>query len=216
MSRNAPVQRLRLIAAGVILHFSVGALAGPRLEPVSGASPGTKSLPAVAAGRVGASGQYQWPGLYFEARFTAPRVYFSIGSGDVILRVLVDGTSVGTLVKPMPGAYVIDGLADQAHLVRIEAVTESQSAPNTFGGFSLPAAGKPLRMARRRHQIEFIGDSHTVGYGNTSQTRECTQDDVWKTTDSSRAFGATVARHYDADYQINAISGRGVVRNYNG
>src|SRR6185312_14756892 len=65
-------------------------------------------------------------------------------------------------------------------------------------------------------QIEFIGDSHTVGYGNTSRTRECTQDDVWKTTDNSQSFGPLIAGHYAADYQINAISGRGIVRNYNG
>ena len=32
----------------------------------------------------------------------------------------------------------------------------------------------------------------------------------------TKVFGAVTANHYGADYQINAISGRGVVRNYNG
>jgi lysophospholipase L1-like esterase len=71
-------------------------------------------------------------------------------------------------------------------------------------------------MEPRQLKIEFIGDSHTVGYGNTSASRDCTGDEVWATTDNSRAFGARIAAHYDADYQINAISGRGIVRNYNG
>jgi lysophospholipase L1-like esterase len=64
--------------------------------------------------------------------------------------------------------------------------------------------------------MEFIGDSHTVGYGNTSHSRDCTEDEVWATTDTSQAFGPKIAKHYAADYQINAISGRGIVRNYDG
>ncbi len=39
---------------------------------------------------------------------------------------------------------------------------------------------------------------------------------MWSDTDDTQSFGAVTAAHYDADYQINAISGRGVVRNYNG
>jgi lysophospholipase L1-like esterase len=217
MHGKEPLPCLRfVIACPGLMLFSMLAFSAPRLSLVSAPPSDLKSLPALAAGRVGASGQYQWPGLYFEARFTGHSVYFTTGPGDVIVHALVDGESAGTLVKPVTGTYLIDGLAGGAHLIRVEAVTESQSAPNTFGGFALAADGKPLPLSRRKRQIEFIGDSHTVGYGNTSPTRDCTSDDVWKTTDSSRAFAATVARHYEADYQVNAISGRGVVRNYDG
>ena len=100
--------------------------------------------------------------------------------------------------------------------MRVDAVTESQEAPNTFLHFMLPAGSGARSLTPRTRQIEFIGDSHTVGYGNTSTTRECTEADVWKTTDSAAAFGPKVARHYGADYQVNAISGRGIVRNYDG
>jgi lysophospholipase L1-like esterase len=119
-------------------------------------------------------------------------------------------------VKPEPGVYSVNGLNGGSHAVRLEVVTESQGGPDSFGGFALPADGKILKPQKRVRQIEFIGDSHTVGYGNTSQTRECSKDDVWKTTDNSQAFGALTAKHYNADYQINAISGHGIVRNYNG
>ena len=107
-------------------------------------------------------------------------------------------------------------LSDGPHVVRIEVVTESQRAPDNFGGFALARNAKALTPPRRTRQIEFIGDSHTVGYGNTSRTRSCTPDEVWATTDNSQAFGPLTAGHYHADYQINAISGRGIVRNYNG
>jgi lysophospholipase L1-like esterase len=68
----------------------------------------------------------------------------------------------------------------------------------------------------RDRQIEFIGDSYTAGYGNMSTTRECTSDQVDRTTNADLSFGALTARSLNADYQINAFSGRGMVRNYSG
>jgi lysophospholipase L1-like esterase len=202
-------------AVGVWFLSSVS-LAAPRVSSVSTKPPGAVSVSPRVAGRVTASGQYQWPGLYFEATFDGRAVWFETGPGDVILRVSIDGVPAGTLVKPRAGLWRVDGLANGTHRVRVDAITESQAAPNSFKGFVLPAGSGVEPTAPRQRQIEFIGDSHTVGYGNTSKTRDCSGDDVWKTTDNSAAFGPRVARHYDADYQVNAISGRGIVRNYDG
>jgi lysophospholipase L1-like esterase len=159
---------------------------------------------------------YQWPGAYFEAAFSGAGVYFATGPSDEILHITLDHQPPVPLVKPAPGIYEISGLAPGPHAIRIDVVTESQSAPDTFLGFAIPPGEKSLARPHRLRQIEFIGDSHTVGYGNTSPTRTCSEDQVWATTDTSQAFGPLVARHYDADYQINAISGHGIVRNYNG
>jgi lysophospholipase L1-like esterase len=195
--------------------FSSAACSAPQLTAVPSAPPGLKNVPAAVHGRV-LHDRYQWPGLYFETQFKGRGVYFQTGAGDVILRALVDGESIGTLVKPARGLYLLDGLANGMHTVRIEAITESQAGPNEFGGFALASSSKSSPMTPRERQIEFIGDSHTVGYGDTSPSRDCTNEQVWATTDNSQAFGPKVAKHYDADYQINAISGRGIVRNYNG
>jgi len=194
--------------------LSTMACSAPRLAPVAKSPAGLQHVPAEVHGRV-ANHRYQWPGLYFETRFKGNSVYFKTGPGDVILEVRVDGSSIGRLVKPAPGLYLVDGLASGTHTVRVDAVTEAQAGANEFGGFAL-AAGKPVNDEPRKWQMEFIGDSHTVGYGNTSTTRDCTGDEVWATTDNSQAFGPKVAKHYDADYRVNAISGRGIVRNYNG
>ncbi len=158
----------------------------------------------------------QWPGSYFRAAFEGSRVFFRIGKNDEILHIVVDGQTLSPLVKPVEGAYEIEGLSKGRHAVSVQVVTESQSAPNTFGGFAIPAGEKALTPELRHRQIEFIGDSHTVGYGNISPIRTCTEDEVWADTDDTQAFGPMTAAHYDADYQVNAISGRGVVRNYNG
>lgn len=209
-----------LFVAGALHTIAV---AEPRISFEGPQSEATTNAPMHVAGRVGRSSAggafayaYQWPGLYFESRFEGRSVSFRVGPGDVILQALVDGKPAGTLVKPAPGFYRIEGLDAGSHAVRINAVTESQAGPNQFGGFTLPASAKPLPLPQRKRQIEFIGDSHTVGYGNTSATRECTPADVWATTDNASAFAPKVAGHYDADYQVNAISGRGIVRNYDG
>jgi lysophospholipase L1-like esterase len=209
---------------GILLFSASSAtLAAPRLAPLATPPSNLKELPVSVGGRVVKAGEgsektirYQWPGVYFEAAFTGTAAYVKVGPGNVILHLSVDGTALPPLVKPASGYYVVDGLADGAHALRIDVATESQAAPNEFGGMfvSQDAATRPV--PKRARAVEFIGDSHTVGYGNISVSKECTTDQVWATTDSTQAFGPVVASHYGADYRINAISGRGVVRNYDG
>lgn len=191
----------------------------PTVSALDAVPAGHVPVTAVAGGRVVRSGEagmaYQWPGAYFEAAFEGDGIVFAHGEGDVILHVLVDGQRIDTLDKPL-GAYRIAGLSPGRHVVRVEVATESQAGANRFDGFSLPAAMEALPMPVRARRMEFIGDSHTVGYANLSTHRECDDAEVWRTTDNTRAFGALVARHYGADYRVHAISGRGVVRNYDG
>ena len=73
------------------------------------------------------------------------------------------------------------------------------------------------KPAARARQIEFIGDSLTAGYGNLSDhPRLLGERRVNRTTNTDLSFGALTAKALNADYQINAFSGRGMVRNYNG
>jgi lysophospholipase L1-like esterase len=207
----------RWLAAIACSAMLVSTLTGaaPRLARVSIPPAGVQDVAADVHGR-SAGDRYQWPGLYFEVKFNGRGVYFKTGTGDVILKVLVDGKVLDTLTKPSAASWLIDGLKSGTHTVRIETLTESQAGAYEFHGFALRKSDRALPMTPRPRQIEFIGDSHTVGYGNTSKTRECTEDQVWATTDTTQSFGAKVADHYGADYQINAISGRGIVRNYDG
>lgn len=158
----------------------------------------------------------QWPGSYFEAAFKGTEVFFRVGTAHEILHVVVDGRDPLVLRDPQAGVYRISSLQNVKHSIGVFVVTESMSAPNHFEGFGITAKERGLAPAKRLRQIEFIGDSITVGYGNTSPKQECTADDVWATTDNTQAFGPLTASHFHADYQVNAISGRGIVRNYNG
>jgi lysophospholipase L1-like esterase len=225
--RHFVSKALRPVAISVCLTSA--ALAGPvSVHHVAPQVPVLHALPMRSGGRMlltpaakdaafgGTRYTSQWPGSYFRAAFKGRDVYFRVGKAHEILHVRVDGQKVATLVKPMPGTYEVDGVSGGRHTVGVYVATESQSGPNTFDGFAIPAGEKALRLPRPKRQIEFIGDSYTVGYGNLSPTRTCTTQQVWARTDDTQAFGPRVARHYHAAYQVNAISGRGVVRNYNG
>lgn len=182
-----------------------------------------KSPPTLRGGRllvtsdVDASfSTYQWPGVYFEAAFKGTQFYFATDDGRQNLHVTIDHQPPIAVVAQGRQIYRVSGLKNAAHFIRVDIVSESQAGPDVFRGFAIPPGEKLLTPHLRTRQIEFIGDSHTVGYGNTSPTRTCTEGEVWSRTDTSQSFGPLIARRYDADYQINAISGRGIVRNYNG
>lgn len=153
-----------------------------------------------------------WPGVYFEQQVTGPGVTVTVAPGSDFYRVLVDGTDRGILRRGTE-RLVVTGLGAGPHRVRVEKLTENQSGSSRFVSIAGGMASVPAARARR---IEFIGDSHSVGYGNISATRTCTQQQIHDTTDTQQAFGPLVAKKLDADYRVHAWSGFGIVRNYNG
>ncbi|MEG3165698.1 SGNH/GDSL hydrolase family protein [Sphingomonas sp. PB2P19] len=210
-----------MITAAVLLGTLTGSAASAAsitVAPVSTRTPGSP-LPLHIGGRVDRTAdgyRRQWPGTYFEAAFRGSAVSFAVGAGEVILHVSVDGAPATRLVRPAPGLYRVSGMTAGRHVVRVDVATESQAGPTVFGGFFAAPGTRALPPVARTRQIELIGDSHTVGYGNTASTRTCSQAEIWQTTDTTQGVAGLLARRYDADYQVNAISGRGVVRNYGG
>ena len=160
---------------------------------------------------------YQWPGIYFEAQFSGPEVIVRFDDNANNFNVIVDGRNRMIVKKPGQATMTLDDLGPGPHSIRVEKRSETQHATGRFIGFAVPSAAdiRPAPPARPR-QIEFIGDSLTAGYGNTSAFGDCHGDDVFETTDTQQAFGPLIARHYDADYRIEAYSGAGLVRNSGG
>lgn len=177
-------------------------------------------LPVHVGGRTIAASDgsltFGWPAVYFESRFHGTAVSVSVDTKDDRLQLLVDGAEKALLIQPGPASLTLAGLAPGDHVVRLEKVTESQEGGSRFIGFYPAEGSTPLPPPAHARQIEFIGDSYTVGYGNTSRTRTCTTQEVHDTTDSQQGIGPTVARAENADYRIHAYSGFGVARNYNG
>jgi lysophospholipase L1-like esterase len=206
-----------LLAAALVPALLLSTSAGA--APPS-AGPAAALSPVHTAGRVEATAgalQYSWPGVYFEGRFRGTGVGIVLNDAAADYDVQVDGATVATLVMPGRTTYWVRDLAPGPHRVRLVKRSESPWAVSEFGGFVPVAGGAILPGPPPRHrQIEFIGDSYTAGYGNLSASRDCTGDEVNRTTNADLSFGALTARRLNADYQLNAFSGRGMVRNYNG
>ena len=175
---------------------------------------------------------YGWPGVYFEARFSGDEVVVRLDDPVSDLELLIDGQPVQRFSRPGQAVYDVTGLTSGAHLVRLERLSEDLTTGGVFGGFFIPEGevsigthypppephhqGEALPPPHRGRAIEFIGDSYLTGYGVHSPKHDCTPEDLHANTDTQVAWGALVAHHYDADYQINATSGIGMVRNYDG
>ena len=196
-----------------MIIFTAAALAA-----VAGAE--AQPLPVHVGGRVIASRDgsltFGWPGVYVEGRFRGPAVRVKLDTGDEILRLLIDGKEKARFDHSGSVDRTLEDLGPGEHVVRLEKITESQTGGSRLFGFYPVTGSTPLKAPARARQIEFIGDSYTVGYGNTSPSRQCSGREVHDRTDTSQAFGPLVARGLDADYRIIAYSGRGIVRNYAG
>ncbi|BCM70508.1 hypothetical protein EASAB2608_05842 [Streptomyces sp. EAS-AB2608] len=229
MTRRAPWQwrgRPRAVLTAVVslsavLSSAWGTAGTAQAATADRPVPATGVLAQVhTAGRVQDAGEtvrYSWPGVYFEGIVRGTGVGIVLDDPAADYDVRIDGTTIATLVAPGDTTHWINGLSDTTHTVRLVKRTDSPGDTSTFGGFLAAPGGAVLsRPAARDRQIEFIGDSLTVGYGNLSTSRECTSDQVRRTTNADVGYGALTARRLNADYQINGYSGLGMVRNYNG
>lgn len=175
---------------------------------------GTPSRVRVA----GAGVQYTWPGTYFEGRFRGTGVGLMLNDPNNDYVVQVDGATVATLVTPGQTTSWVRNLTSGDHTVRLAKRTESPWSVGEFDGLVADTGGAILsKPVARTRQMEFIGDSWTAGYGDMSTTRDCNSNGgVTRNTNADVSFGALTAKALNADYQIDAWSGLGMVRNYNG
>ena len=209
-----PLAPLRMVAGPSSPHLAAGLVAP---------EPGLSPLPLTVAGRAAAGPNgalvQEWPGFHVEARFHGDAVTVRFEDGVNRWRVLIEGGAAGRVELARPGRrdLRITGLGPGDWRIRVEKISES-SMPAGFGGIWIdPSAARPLPAPPPPpHLIEFVGDSDTVGFADLSDHRDCTEDEVFATTDTARSFGPQVAARLGADYRMIARSGIGLLRNYGG
>jgi lysophospholipase L1-like esterase len=223
--------KMRYIIVSIILFFAALPAFGQSIVPATLAdlqAKGTKGLPVRPIGRVSAKPLpapmpkgsvgyiHQWPGVYFEAAFKGDSFLLKFNDTLNEYRLFIDGGKPITIAQPGSGIYKVTGLSGKNHKLRLEKVTESIAGTGAFEGFYVGQRGKVQMVSPRKRQIEFVGDSGMTGYGVRSPKRQCTQEEVRLLSDTQIAYPSLTAKHFGADYQVNAYSGRGVIRNYNG
>jgi hypothetical protein len=165
---------------------------------------------------------FDWPGIIIRAAFEGTAVS-AVLEGHCCFDVSIDGVHSAVLrTKPEKTTYVLArDLTDRVHKLALAKRSETTVDPVVFFGFELDTGKKlaqPVEPPVRK--IEFIGDSYTAGYANEHIGVDCAFEKadsiISDATNTNRAFGPITARAFGAQYHIIAISGKGLVRNYNG
>jgi hypothetical protein len=210
--------RIAAVLFSALLSLSLSACSPPLTQGKGLIPKDAAALPLHIGGRVlkEADGYaHQWPGVYFEARFSGNSLLAHFNDPTGRYKLSIDDGPPTHINRPGVTDYRLSGLGQGQHHVRLEKTSESFHETGRFGGFYVPQA-KSVLPAPEPHtrQIEFIGDSYTSGFANTLNQHKCDDGDAERAGDTSLTFGPLIAHHYKADYQINAYSGIGVVRNY--
>lgn len=162
--------------------------------------------------------QSTWPGVQWATSFTGTAIGVQFNDAQNYYQIELDG--VISQVTPASGERTIwlENLSNSQHSIKVLRKNESAfSASGLFKGFVLKnSADRWLPASVNSKSIEFIGDSYTVAMGNTSTSRTCTDAQISATTDASQGFAKLTAQALGADVQINAMSGMGIIRNWDG
>lgn len=105
------------------------------------------------------------------------------------------------------------GLPSGVHTVALSKATEGQNGHDRLVAIHADELlqADPLPTGR----IEFIGNSITAGYGLDPRPVACKQGTWYDATHAWLAYGPRVARRVNAQWMLSAISGIGMVRNWN-
>ncbi|HSY26677.1 MAG TPA: GDSL-type esterase/lipase family protein [Burkholderiaceae bacterium] len=158
-----------------------------------------------------------WPGVAIRTRFEGRAIGIIVNDARSGYTVEIDGKTV-KFIASSDGEHTVwlRGLHAGPHQVQLIRRNESPEQAGTIRGFLLDGGHWLPALPRHERQIEFIGDSFTAGLANLSTQHSCNAATVRATTDAGQAFGVQVARHYHADWELNAMSGMGMNRNWNG
>ncbi len=162
-----------------------------------------------------------WPGTKVRIRFrgteAAVRLSEAPGpSGPSEWDVAVDGTWQAERLVPHAGVgrYVVaSALAAGEHQIELYRRTEAVSGITQLLGVELGGGGALLPAPPGKpHLFEFVGDSHTNGYGIEGPDTRCPY--TASTQNFRVTFAAQVALALDADEVGIAYQGKGVTKNY--
>lgn len=159
--------------------------------------------------------RFDWPGIMIQANFTGTCCGVILEDKTNDYNVFVDGKQKKNIkTKPGINVYMIaENLKKDNHYLLITKRTEGYDGICIFKGLVIQKGESLLPPPQRpKRKIEFIGDSLTVGFGIEGPGVKCSEERKYK--NNYLAYGPVASRALDAEYHIEAISGRGVVRNW--
>jgi lysophospholipase L1-like esterase len=178
----------------------------------TGASPTGSAGSVRYIGRVNpATKELSWPGTGVAFTFTGTTATIGVSSvtGTNSVDLIIDGGSPIVISNVAGSISTPSGLAKGTHTVVLRKRSEADFGSIFLG--TVTSDGTITSGTAPTRQIEIIGDSITVGYG-LDGTLPCTNTAALE--DNPLTYGAVAASSLNADYNIVAWSGKGIVRNY--
>ena len=156
------------------------------------------------------------PGVYLTVRFQGPACEVDItdevlhGTSHNYVQIVVDGVSSRRQLTGRNNTLVVArGLPNAVHTLTVCKNTEALIGYLEFAGLRCAKLlAPPARPARR---IEFIGNSITCGMGADMAAVACDQGQWYDQHNAYLAYGPRTARALNAEWQLTAESGIGLV-----
>jgi lysophospholipase L1-like esterase len=154
-----------------------------------------------------------WPGSGIALRLRGTKLVVSLeDEGNGVMDVLINGRESALPLNPGVNDYAIVDV-DEAALFDVRLTRRTE--PSNSGRFriaQIEAAGEILPRPEQKRKILFIGDSITAGYGLRGHTKDC----IYTASSNApqKAYAMLTAQALSAQAHLIAISGRGVIRNY--
>lgn len=157
--------------------------------------------------------QFAWPASGIETRFQGRRLSVTLeDTGSNILDITIDGNTQMLHLKKGQHDYVLmDENSARQHNVTI--TRRSEIFDNGLTELvSLDTDGQFLQTPAPARRILVLGDSISVGFGAEGADENC--EYTPETGAPLRSYVALSANAFGADLHDVAISGRGLIRNY--
>ena len=169
------------------------------------------------------SGRWEHGDRYSRTSAPAAMVRFNASASEILFelegearfRVDENGSTIAVFETGARGTYKVKTSGPgPVRAYRLIKISESNPGGVRLYKMSTDKSGEFAAPPKRENRrIEFIGDSFTVGFGDEGRNGE-DESLVFKKTDASRSYAFLTADVFRADFQVNAFSGRGLVRNY--
>ena len=179
------------------LALAVSAIAQDAVQYLGRVNPATKEL--------------TWPGTGIRFAFTGTSASIALASvnGANSLDLYIDGGKPKVISNVAGNAISTGTLRAGRHTVELRHRSEANLGTIFLGNVTVNGTFEKLQP--RTRQIEVIGDSITVGYGLDGEL-PCVNSAALE--DNPSTYAALAAESLNADYNVIAWSGKGVVRNY--
>ncbi|RPD44509.1 acetyl xylan esterase [Hymenobacter sediminis] len=155
------------------------------------------------------------PGVYVTMKFKGPSCEVILNDGmaygkNNYLEVVLDSKPTRRLLTGKTDTVRVGGLSDTEHTLTICKNTEANLGYLEVVGVRCRQLLKPAPLPRRK--IEFIGNSITCGTGADETAVPCGKGEWHDQHNAYLAYGPTVARALNAQWQLTAVSGIGLMR----